>query len=86
MDKTFIDNNARQKKVNTDYHNLRHNLLHAKTFFQKKYTHAGSLVNTILPVCCIYHFSLQNLQSSYLAQWTQTINRKRFPGTRITKC
>ena len=30
----------------------------------KKYTHAGSLVNTTLPVCCIYHFSLQNLQSS----------------------
>ena len=35
MDKTFIDNNARQKKVNTDYHNLRHNLRAKKTFFKK---------------------------------------------------
>ena len=63
MDKTFIDNNVRQKKVNTDYHNLRHDLRAKRTFF-KKYTHAGSLVDTILPACCIYHFTLQNLQSS----------------------
>ena len=35
MDKTFIDNNVRQKKVNTDYHNLRHNLRAKKTFFKK---------------------------------------------------
>ena len=35
MDKTFIDNNARQKKVNTDYHNFRHNLRAKKTFFKK---------------------------------------------------
>ena len=35
MDKTFIDNNVRQKKVNTDYHNLRHNLCAKKTFFKK---------------------------------------------------
>ena len=35
MDKTFIDNNVRQKKVNTNYHNLRHNLRAKKTFFKK---------------------------------------------------
>ena len=35
-----------------------------ENFFQKKYTHAGSLVNTTLPACCIYYFTLQNLQSS----------------------
>ena len=30
-----------------------------KNFFQKKYTHARSLVNTTLPACYIYHFTLQ---------------------------
>ena len=35
-----------------------------RKLFSKKYTHAGSLVNTILPACCIYHFTLQNLQYS----------------------
>ena len=42
--------------------NLRHNL-RAKTFFKKKYTHAGSIVNTTLPACCLYHLSpfLSNL-------------------------
>ena len=35
-----------------------------ENFFQKKYTHAGSLVNTAFPACCIYHFTLQILQSS----------------------
>ena len=35
-----------------------------ENFFQKKHTHAGSIVNTTLPACCIYHFTLQNLQSS----------------------
>ena len=35
-----------------------------ENFFQKKYTHAGSLVNTILPACYIYPFPLPNLQSS----------------------
>ena len=43
--------------------NLRHNLRHSKTFF-KKYTHAGSLVNTTLPACYIYHFTLQIYKSS----------------------
>ena len=35
-----------------------------ENIFQKKYTHAGSLVNTTLPACCICHFTLQYLQSS----------------------
>ena len=35
-----------------------------ENFFQKKHTHAGSIVNTTLPAWCIYHFTLQNLQSS----------------------
>ena len=35
-----------------------------KHFSKKKYTHAGSLVNTTLPACCICHFTLQYLQSS----------------------
>ena len=35
-----------------------------RKLFSKKYTHAGSLVNTILPACCIYHFTLHILQSS----------------------
>ena len=34
--------------------NLRHNL-RARNFFQKKYTHAGSIVNTALSACCISH-------------------------------
>ena len=33
-------------------------------FFSKKITHAGSPVNTVLPAYCIYHFTLQLLQSS----------------------
>ena len=32
--------------------------------FSKKYTHAGRIVNTTLPACFIYHFSLRNLQSA----------------------
>ena len=35
-----------------------------ENFFSKKHTHVGSLVNTKHPACCIYHFTLQNLQSS----------------------
>ena len=35
-----------------------------RKLFSKKYTHAGRIVNTTLPACCIYHFTLQNLQSS----------------------
>ena len=35
-----------------------------RKLFSKKYTHAGSLVNTILPACCIYHFTLHILQPS----------------------
>ena len=35
-----------------------------ENFFQKKYTHAGSLVNTTLPACYIYHFTLQIHKSS----------------------
>ena len=57
-----------------------------ENFFSKKYTHAETLVIQMLPACCIYQFILQNLQSSYLAQWARTINRKRFFGTKTTKC
>ena len=35
-----------------------------ENFFQKKYTHAGSLVNTTLPVLYIYHFTLHILKPS----------------------
>ena len=35
-----------------------------ENFFQKKYTHAGSIVNTILPACHIYYFTLQIYKSS----------------------
>ena len=62
------------RKVCFLYKLITFNFRHAKTFF-KTHTHAGSLVNTTLPACCIYHFTLQNLQSSYLAQWARTINR-----------
>jgi hypothetical protein len=35
-----------------------------ENFFSKKITHAGSIVNTTLPACCIDHFILQIRQSS----------------------
>ena len=35
-----------------------------KTFFSKKCTHAGSLVNTTLPACCIYHFMVSDSQQA----------------------
>ena len=35
-----------------------------ENFFQKKYTHAGSLVNTTLPALYIYHFTLHILKPS----------------------
>ena len=35
-----------------------------RKLFSKKYTHAGSLVNTTLPACHIYYFTLQILKSS----------------------
>ena len=35
-----------------------------ENFFLKKYTHAGSIVNTTLPAFCIYYFTLQILQHS----------------------
>lgn len=35
-----------------------------KKLFSKKHTHAGSLVNTTLPACYIYHFILKILQPS----------------------
>ena len=35
-----------------------------RKLFSKKYIHAGSPVNTTHPACCIYHFTLQILQSS----------------------
>ena len=49
MDKTLIDNNARQKKVNTDYHNFRHNLRHEEKK-NKKITQAGGVGNQHLPL------------------------------------
>ena len=45
------------------HYNLRRNLRHAKTFF-KKYIHAGIIVNTALPACHIYYFTLQIHKSS----------------------
>ena len=36
----------------------------ARKLFSKKYTHAGSIVNTTLPACYIYHFTLQIHKSS----------------------
>ena len=35
-----------------------------ETFLQKKYTYAGSIVDTIFPACSIYYFTLKILQSS----------------------
>ena len=35
-----------------------------RKLFSKKYTHAGSIVNTTLPACYIYHFTLQIHKSS----------------------
>ena len=35
-----------------------------ENFFRKKYPHAGSIVNTTLPACYIYHFTLQIHKSS----------------------
>ena len=35
-----------------------------ENFFQNTHTHAGSLVNTILPACYIYHFALHFLKPS----------------------
>ena len=35
-----------------------------RKLFSKKYTHAGSPVNTALLACCIYHFTLQMLKPS----------------------
>ena len=35
-----------------------------RKLFSKKYTHAGSLINTTLPAYCMYHFTLQILQPS----------------------
>ena len=35
-----------------------------KNFFQKEYTHAGRMVNTTLPACHIYYFTLQIYKSS----------------------
>ena len=35
-----------------------------RKLFSKKYTHAGSLVNTTFPACYIYPFTLQITQSS----------------------
>ena len=46
--------------ISTSYHNFRY----SKTFFKKKYTHAGSIVNTTLPACHIYYFTLQIYKSS----------------------
>ena len=43
---------------------LRHNLRRAKTFFQKNTPTRDSPVNTTHPACCIYHYTIQNLQSS----------------------
>ena len=35
-----------------------------ENFFSKKYTHAGIIINTTLPACYIYHFTLQIHKSS----------------------
>ena len=35
-----------------------------RKLFSKKYSHAGSLINTTLPACYIYHFTLQIHKSS----------------------
>mgnify|MGYP003462398249 FL=1 len=35
-----------------------------RNFFSKKYTYAGSIVDTIFPACSIYYFTLKILQSS----------------------
>ena len=35
-----------------------------RKLFSKKYTHAGNIVNTTLPACYIYHFTLQIHKSS----------------------
>ena len=42
---------------------FRHSLSALENFFQKKHTHAGSIVNTTLPACYIYDLSpfLSNL-------------------------
>ena len=48
--------------ISTSYHFG--TIFGTRKLFSKKYTHAGSLVNTTLPVCCIYNFTLHILQSS----------------------
>ena len=58
----------------------------ARKLFSIKIHPCGSGYNTATSACYIYHFSLQFLQSSYLAQWARTINRKRFFGTKQPKC
>ena len=35
-----------------------------RNFFAEKFTHAGNTINTGLPACCIYHFTVQFLYSS----------------------
>ena len=63
---------------------LRHNLRHEEKN-NKKNTQAEGVCNQHLPLA-LSTFLWQNLQSSYLAQWARTINRKRFFGTKQPKC
>ena len=63
--------------------NLRHNLRH-KEKNNKKITQAGGVGNQRFPLA-LSTFLWQNTQSSYLAQWARTINRKRFFGTKLLK-
>ena len=53
-----------------------------RKLFSKKIHPCGSAYNIATSACFIYLFPLKNLQSSYLAQWARTINRKRFFGTK----
>ena len=63
-----------QRTRRTDHKNSSYLIVHnnqifgaifaRRNFFQKKYTHAGGLVNTALPACYIYHFTLQILKPS----------------------
>ena len=43
-------------------HFFQHNIQHAQNFFKKKYTHAGSPVNTVLPRI-VYAISLSKFSN-----------------------
>ena len=64
--KRLIYNTSRLLYISTSLMNspIFSTIFGTRKLFSKKYTHAGSLVNTTLPACYIYHFTLQIYKSS----------------------